>query len=613
MAVIRHGIDEATHPVSTIPSRADRRGDTVAASFESEGARRLAAIYEVSKVLTASFEPGESVRMVLNILASFVELRHGVVALLVEPEGSLDDAPDGALVNPYVIAATVASAQPQSPNADILPANIVNGVLRTSMPILVQNVQAEMPGLAERNWIGGVENRVSLLAVPIQVSRSDWQAMGVLCVYRIWDPDVRVKLDDDLRFLMMVATLIGHSLRLKKLVADDRERLIRESNELRKALDDAAGTAEAAAAASVVPADIVGDSPQIRDVVERIRKVAPTRSTVLLRGESGTGKELFARAVHMTSSRADRPFVKVNCAALSESLLESELFGHEKGAFTGASAQRKGRFELAEGGTLFLDEIGEISTTFQVKLLRVLQEGEFERVGGTKTIKVDVRLVAATNRNLEEAVASGAFRADLYYRICVVPIMLPPLRDRPGDIPLLAKAFLTRFNRENGTALRFANEAVNTLQGCYFPGNVRELENCVNRVAALAPGPEITAVDLACMQGSCLSSQVWSTPSRGPGGPIGGLAVPPGASLPVLNQPAPCAAARPGGGPAACAPMPQATDAGQPDPDIGPRDALVDAMERSGWVQAKAARLLGMTPRQIGYALRKHNVEIKKF
>ena len=597
MTVIRRGIGGATHPSHPLPSR----GDGVGASFVSEGARRLAAIYELSKVLTASTEPGESIRMVLNILASFVELRHGVVALLVEPEHRLDQA----RVNPYVIAATVASARPQAPNAEIVPPAIVNGVLRTGMPILVQNVRTEMPALAERSWIAGVQARVSLIAVPIQVSRVDWQAMGMLCVYRIWDPDVRVKLDEDLRFLMMVATLIGHSLRLKKLVADDRERLIRESNNLRKALDDAGG---GNSAAPIVPADIVGDSPQIRGVVERIRKVAPTRSTVLLRGESGTGKELFARAVHVTSTRADRPFVRVNCAALSESLLESELFGHEKGAFTGASAQRKGRFELAHGGTLFLDEIGEISTTFQVKLLRVLQEGEFERVGGTKTIKVDVRLVAATNRNLEEAVASGAFRADLYYRICVVPIMLPALRERPGDIPLLANAFLTRFNGENGTSLRFADGALTTLQDCWFPGNVRELENCVSRVAALATGPEITEADLACMQGSCLSSQVWRVPAKGPSGPIGGL--------PVLNAPpASCPAARPETAPVPCAPAtpPEGAEVAGPDPAPGSRDALIDAMERSGWVQAKAARLLGMTPRQIGYALRKHNVEIKRF
>ncbi|MCA8909646.1 MAG: sigma 54-interacting transcriptional regulator, partial [Rhodospirillaceae bacterium] len=464
MAAYRESFDDVVPPTTPLRPEEDRRDHSFAAAFASEDARRLAAIYEIGKVLTASIDPGESVRMALNILASFLELRHGAMALLVEPEHSLD----GSKVNPYVIAATVASAQPQAPNADIMPHTVVDGVLRTGMPILVQNVRTEMPALADRGWIGQVDKRVSLIAVPVQVNRSDRQALGVLLAYRIWDLDIRVKLDDDLGFLMMVGTLVGHSLRMKKLVAEDRERLIRESNDLRKALDEVATVT-----ASALPADIVGDSPQIHDVVERLRKVAPTRSTVLLRGESGTGKELFARALHAASARADRPFVKVNCAALSETLLESELFGHEKGSFTGANAMKKGRFELADGGTLFLDEIGEISKTFQVKLLRVLQEGEFERVGGTRTLKVDIRLVAATNRNLEEAVATDAFRADLYYRICVVPIMLPPLRDRPGDIPLLARAFLTKFNRENGTALRMAEGALDTLRNCYFPGNVR--------------------------------------------------------------------------------------------------------------------------------------------
>jgi Nif-specific regulatory protein len=195
----------------------------------------------------------------------------------------------------------------------------------------------------------------------------------------------------------------------------------------------------------------------------KIQQVARCNLPVLLRGESGTGKELFARAVHEFSPRKDKPCVKVNCAALSETVLESELFGHEKGSFTGANEMRKGRFELAHGGTLFLDEIGEISLAFQAKLLRVLQEGEFERVGGTRTITVDVRLVTATNRNLEEAVLAGAFRSDLYYRIGVVPIYLPPLRERREDVPMLADEFLRRFNDEHGVSLALSQSAMTLL------------------------------------------------------------------------------------------------------------------------------------------------------
>ncbi len=236
---------------------------------------------------------------------------------------------------------------------------------------------------------------------------------------------------------------------------------------------------------------------------------------MLLRGESGTGKELFARAVHDLSARKAKPFIKLNCAALPESVLESELFGHEKGAFTGAVGQRAGRFELAHGGTLLLDEIGEISPSFQAKLLRVLQEGEFERVGGTRTLKVDFRLICATNKNLEEAVAKGEFRADLYYRINVIPVFLPALRERPGDIALLARAFLDRFNAENGRRLKLSAGAMAMLERCYFPGNVRELENCVRRTATLAHGEVIVREDLSCAAGDCLSALLWTGSGHG--------------------------------------------------------------------------------------------------
>jgi Nif-specific regulatory protein len=311
---------------------------------------------------------------------------------------------------------------------------------------------------------------------------------------------------------------------------------------------------------------------------------------VLLRGESGTGKELFAAAIHRLSGRRDKSLVKLNCAALSENLLESELFGHEKGAFTGAIERKKGRFELADGGTLFLDEIGEISPAFQVKLLRALQEGEFERVGGSRTIRVDVRLVTATNRDLEAAVVKGEFRADLYFRICVVPITLPPLRERRSDIPALAQTFLDRFNHENRADLAFSRRALDHLAGCNFPGNIRELENCVNRVATLATGPVIDVDEIACVGGACPSPLL--RPSEDETAAPDGLAEP-------ATAPPPMPAAAPG------------DEAG--DPAARARQELIDAMEKSGWVQAKAARLLGLTPRQIAYALKKHGIDVVKF
>lgn len=233
--------------------------------------------------------------------------------------------------------------------------------------------------------------------------------------------------------------------------------------------------------------NIVGSSGKMQEVFKVVERAADSRATVLIRGESGTGKELIARALHFNSARANKQFVAVSCAALTETLLESELFGHEKGAFTGAAGQKAGRFELANHGTLFLDEIGEIPLSIQVKLLRVLQEREFERVGGTKSIKVDVRLVAATNRDLEQAVAEREFREDLYYRLQVIQIFVPPLRDRKEDIPSLADHFLQKYCRENGRKIKaVSDDALELLSAYSFPGNVRELENIVERAVVLA-------------------------------------------------------------------------------------------------------------------------------
>jgi two-component system response regulator HydG len=237
---------------------------------------------------------------------------------------------------------------------------------------------------------------------------------------------------------------------------------------------------------------LIGRSPAMRDLVDTAIRVARSRATVLVTGESGTGKELFARLIHEESPRRARPFVRVNCAALAESLLESELFGHEKGAFTGAHQRREGRFELADGGTIFLDEIGETSLALQAKLLRVLEEREFERVGGAKTLQTDVRCVAATNRDLEQAIRDGEFREDLYYRLQVVNLRIPPLRERRDDVPALALHFLEKYAHENGAAVRgISPAAMDLLRGHHWPGNVRELENTIERAVVLDPGEEL--------------------------------------------------------------------------------------------------------------------------
>jgi two-component system, NtrC family, response regulator AtoC len=243
--------------------------------------------------------------------------------------------------------------------------------------------------------------------------------------------------------------------------------------------------------------NIVGNSPAMKEIMEVVQQVAPTRATILLTGESGTGKEVFAKAIHQLSPRAKQPFVAVHCAALSPALLESELFGHEKGAFTGAHERRIGRFEQAQGGTLFLDEIGEVDAAIQVKLLRFLGERTFERVGSNKTITADVRLVAATNKNLEELVKAGTFREDLFFRLRVVEIHLPPLRDRKGDIPLLAQRFLREFSEENKKNVNeFTADALDMLMNYSWPGNVRELRTAIEHGVVLCRSEKISVRDL---------------------------------------------------------------------------------------------------------------------
>ena len=558
----------------------------------------LTGIFEISKILTAPTRLETTLANVVNLLQSFLQMRHGVVALLAD-----DGIPD------LTVGAGWSEGSDERYRGR-LPQKAVDQIVATAMPLVAENI-ATHPAFspADMESLGASEaTRVSFIGVPI---RSDAKVVGTLTIDRVWDERSMYRLDSDVRLLTMIANLIGQTVKLHRVVAQDRERLMHESYRLQKELSELKPVRDRR---KVQVEGIIGDSPALRGLLEKIAVVAKSNSTVLLRGESGTGKELIAKAIHEMSPRAKRPFIKINCAALPESVLESELFGHEKGAFTGALNSRKGRFELADKGTLFLDEIGEISPSFQAKLLRVLQEQEFERVGGNQTIKVDVRVIAATNRNLEEAVARNEFRADLYYRISVVPLMLPPLRERRSDIPLLANEFLKNFNTENGRSLTFDAPAIEVLMHCGFPGNVRELENCVQRTATLAPGPEIVRNDFACCHGQCLSAMLWKggseslPPSRQL--PIVPLSVTPAAG-PVDVAATSAAAPSPAGGePMMLAPGSTSAAGGVKMTD---RDRVVAAMEKSGWVQAKAARLLGLTPRQIGYALKKYGIEVKQF
>jgi len=285
-----------------------------------------------------------------------------------------------------------------------------------------------------------------------------------------------VSFDYDVRLLKIVGSMIGRTMRRRQEYAEEMEQLRNENNTLRGELRN-----------RIMPDKIKGNSSKMNEVFSLIESVATTDATVLIRGESGVGKELVADAIHYNSLRKGKPFIKVNCAALPESLIESELFGHEKGSFTGATVQRIGRFEAANGGTIFLDEFGDIPASTQVKLLRVLQEREIERVGSTKPIKVDVRILCATNRNLEDLISKDQFREDLYYRINVFPVYIPSLRDRINDIPVLTDFFIDKFNKRHGKNIkRITASAIDTLMVYHWPGNIRELENCIERACILS-------------------------------------------------------------------------------------------------------------------------------
>ena len=522
----------------------------------------LITIYEISKILSSSLDLHKTIREVLNILASHLKMRRGMVSL-VQESGELQ-----------VVGASGMSEEEIGRGRFRIGEGVTGKIMKSGMSVVVPDIAKE-PLFLNRTGSRNLEDEgiVSFIGVPIKVGR---ETIGVISVDRELEGE-RPNFQGDTRFLSMVANLIGQTVRLHQSVANERNQLMLERSRLQKELHG-----------KYRLDNVIGKSKIMQEVFSEVHQAAPGRSTVLLRGESGTGKEVIARSIHYLSSRKDKPFVKVNCAALSETLLESELFGHEKGSFTGATQERKGRFELANGGTLFLDEIGDISPGFQTKLLRVLQEREFERVGGNKPIKVDIRLITATNKNLEEAVSKEEFRADLYYRINVVSIFLPPLRERREDIPLLVDYFLQKFNQENQKKVAISPEAMKIMLDCYWPGNVRELENCVERTMTMTRGATIREVDLPCQQNKCFSIALrsYGKPSR----PI----------IPIVAER-----------------MPEPMD--EPEVEIqnrefgSERDRLIWAMEQCGWVQAKAARLLKLTSRQMGYALQKHKIEIKRF
>ncbi|HUW81525.1 MAG TPA: sigma 54-interacting transcriptional regulator [Phycisphaerae bacterium] len=421
----------------------------------------LSLLLEVSHLLDSSLDLRQVVGPVLQAMADRMGMMRGTLVTLNQETGEI-----------AIEAAYGLSVGQQRRGRYRLGEGVTGKVVQTGEPAAIPRISQE-PLFLNRTGARQHLNRadIAFICVPIKLGN---QVIGALSADRLFAD--AVSYEEDVRLLSIIASMIAQAVRLRQVAQQERQRLMEENTRLQQELKD-----------RFRPSNIIGNSKPMRRVYDLLAQVCNSDATVLIRGESGVGKELVAQAIHDNSPRAQEAFVKVNCAALPETILESELFGHEKGAFTGAIAQRKGRFELAHGGTIFLDEVGDLPTITQIRLLRVLQEREFERVGGMETIHTDVRVIAATNRNLEKLVADGTFRQDLYYRLNVFPIHVPPLRERRADILLLADHFVQRYSQANNkTIRRISTPAIDMLTAYHWPGNVRELENCIERAVLVS-------------------------------------------------------------------------------------------------------------------------------
>lgn len=505
---------------------------------------KLHALSEICKLIGRAVHLDTTLSSILKVLHDILQMERATLLLLNNKKTKL------------TIRASYGLSIPEERRGIYgLSEGICGQIFQSCSPCVVPDINAEPLFLNRTGARSTIDKaRVSFLGVPLKI---ETKPVGVLTVDQLFGPDV--SFEEDMSFLEILATLIGQFLMLHHAISQKEEKLVEENKSLKAELHSRFNRHY-----------IIGSSPAMQEVFLTIEKVAPSRATVLLLGESGTGKELVARALHEASPRKDKPYIKVNCAALPENLLESELLGHEKGAFTGASATKPGRFELADGGTIFLDEIGELPVLLQAKLLRVLQEQQFERIGGTRTITVDVRIIAATNVDLQSNVDSGLFRSDLYYRLSVIPLKLPTLRERHGDIPLLIEHFLRSSNGRNDKAVKFSSTALDFLTAHEWPGNVRELQNLIERLVILTDRQTIRPEDLAVHISS------------------------PPASKPISQRPNPEKMG--------------ITHPGHKSLEALERSEIEASLRRNGWVQARAARELGLTQRQIGYRIKKFNL-----
>ena len=502
--------------------------------------RELEVLVCISRLLTAQSGQRQMLTAMLRELEEKLGLLRGTIMLL-SPDGSeliVEAAPD--IPSPQHTELRYQYGE-----------GIIGAVVQSGQPALIPRVSQE-PRFTNRihKRPTEVDADFSFLCVPIALGN---EVVGTLSVdVPLADPPM---LDEQQRFLEIVASMIAYDVKSRRMETLQRQQLEAENLRLRDALQE-----------RFRPENIIGNSHAMREVYVKIHQVAASDTTVLVRGESGTGKELVASAVHYTGPRSQQPLIKVNCAALNEQLLESELFGHEKGAFTGATYARIGRIEEAEGGTLFLDEIGDFSPAIQVKLLRILQEREFERVGSNRTIKANLRVVAATNQDLESRVASGLFRQDLYYRINVFPILLPPLRERRDDILLLADHFVAKYARKMGKEVRrISTPAINMMFAYHWPGNVRELENCIEYAVVLSTD-----------------------------GVIHGQNLPPTLQLPELAETALAGSLK-------------------ARVEVLEKDLIMDALKSTHGHLTAAAEQLGITPRMVRYKIKNLGIDYRRF
>jgi Nif-specific regulatory protein len=503
-------------------------------------ARRLTTLLDVSQHLGSTLNLKSALVRVLEILEEHHEITSGSITLLDDSSREL-----------AIEAATGIPWQVLHRTTYRIGEGITGRVVESGKPVVVPQVSRE-PLFLNRTGVGQASSKreVTFICVPIQIEH---KVVGTLGVTLRFNKDRAY--DREAKFFGVVASTVGQAVRVHQLIEAERRKLLDENSQLRQELRE-----------RYEFRNIIGNSRAMKPVYEQIAQVAGGSTTVLIRGESGTGKEMIAHAIHYNSPRAEKPFIKVSCGALPENLIESELFGYEPGAFTDARSVKKGRFELANSGTLFLDEIGELSLSTQVKLLRVLQEREFERLGGVKPIKVDVRLIAATNKDLDAAIKACTFREDLYYRLNVFTIFVPPLRERRADILLLADHFAKQYATRHGKDVRrFSTPAIDMLMAYHWPGNVRELENCIERAVLVCEGGAIHAHDLPP---TLQTAEVSGT-------------------LPQRSLEAAVAAFE--------------------------KDLIQDALKTTRGNRARAARLLESTERIIGYKIQKYGITPARF